>query len=137
MSIMKTHERAQVKDVGLRVGNLPTLGQHGLQIEVLITTEEGVIEQHTNALRLRVQPYARVEVGWAVLDNHYQRVGIRLAMAAGQQRWKQERDQAAKTKHDFIVRLIASTQHSALSLETVLVSSIDRAQPSDRMVSPP
>ena len=73
----------QVKDVGLRIGNLPAIGQPWLQLKVLIAANQRVEEQVVNALGLRIDSNPRIEIGGAALDDHYQRVGDGLARAGG------------------------------------------------------
>ncbi len=101
-SIVEAHALPQMEDIGQRIGNLPALGQHRLQIEVLIAAEKRIEDQHINALGLRVQPHARIEIRWAALDDHDQGVGVGAARATSQKQGKYERGQTAKTEHAFI-----------------------------------
>ena len=81
---MKAHPVAQMKDVGQWIGDFPTLGKPWLQIEVFVAADQRVEKQFVNSLRLRIHSHAGIEVGGAALDDHYQRVGIGLARAAGE-----------------------------------------------------
>ena len=73
---MKGHTVMQMEDVGKRIGNLPTLGQSRLNVEVLVARQQRVEDKLVNALRLRIEAHPRIKVGGTALDNHYQRVGI-------------------------------------------------------------
>ena len=61
----------KVENVGQWIGNLPTLCQPGLNIEVLVAREKGVEEKLVNAFRLPVDPNSRVEIRWAAFNNHH------------------------------------------------------------------
>ncbi len=91
LAVVKPNAMMQMEDVGLRIGNLPTFGQPRLQVEVLVAADERIEEQFVNALRLRVNPDTRIEIGGAALDDHHQRVGVGLMRAAGEN--KQRRTQ--------------------------------------------
>ena len=88
-SIMKLHAVMQMKDVGERIGNLPALGQSGRDIQIVAAREQVVEDQIVDALRLRVDSHARIEIRRARFDQHHQRVGIGLA-GAGEQRYRSE-----------------------------------------------
>jgi hypothetical protein len=75
----------QMENVGQRIGNLPTLCQTGLNVEMLVASQQGVEDKFVNALRLAIDPNSRIEVRRAALDNHYQRVGI-VNLRAGEVR---------------------------------------------------
>src|SRR5690348_15568002 len=71
---MKSYSAPQVKHVCLRIGNVPPLRQPGLQVEMLVAVNQRVEKEFVNALRVRVDTDSRVEVGWAALDDHHQRL---------------------------------------------------------------
>ncbi len=79
LAIVKAHAVVQMKDVGQRIGNFPALRQPGLQVEVIVAADQGIEEQLVDALRLRVDADARIEVDGTALDDHDQRVGVGLA----------------------------------------------------------
>ena len=84
LAIVEANTVMQMKNVGLRIGDLPTLGQPWLQLEVIVAADQRVEEKLVDSLRLRIDADTGVEVGWAALDDHHQRVGIGFARAAEQ-----------------------------------------------------
>ena len=86
-----------MEDVSERVRDLPALGEAGLQIEMLVTLEERIEEQHVNALGKAIGTNAGIEVGRAALDDHDQGVAIRAMGAGGREREEQQRDCEART----------------------------------------
>ena len=74
-----------MKDVGERIGSLPSLGEHGLDVEVMIACQQRVEEQFVNALRLCIDTNPRIEVQRAALDDHHQGVRVGLVGAGTQQ----------------------------------------------------
>ena len=82
----------QMKNVGQRIGNLPALGQSGLNVEVLVARQQRVEEEFVDALRLPVDAHARIEIRGAALDDHDQRVGVGR-LRAGEKREDADADQ--------------------------------------------
>ena len=80
-AVVKLHAMVQVEDIGQRIGNVPALGQAGGDIEVVAAGQQVVEDEVVDALRLRVQTDARIEVGGAALDDHHQGVGVGFAGA--------------------------------------------------------
>ena len=75
----------QVEDISQRIWNLPSLRQPRLNIEVLVTRQQRIEEKFANALRLRVDPNARIKIRRAAFDNHHQRIE-RQRLGAGKKR---------------------------------------------------
>src|SRR6185369_316767 len=73
-----------MEDISQRIGNLPFLCQHGLQVEVLISAQQRIEQQLANTLRLRVNPNPWIEVRRTALDDHDGSVGIRLVSTSVQ-----------------------------------------------------
>ena len=104
LSVVKANAVMQVKDVGLRIGNLPAVGQPGLQVEMVVATNQRVEEQLVDAFRLGVHANPRIEVGGAALDDHDQRVGIGLAASSRQDRSPQRHRDTERTRRDTETR---------------------------------
>jgi hypothetical protein len=88
---MKLHTLMQMESVSERIGGLPTFGQTWRDVQVRIAGEQVIEDKVVNTLRLRIQTNPRIEIRRAALDDHHQRVGIRLA-AAGKKRKKREKN---------------------------------------------
>ena len=73
---MESYCVMQVEDVGKRVGSLPSFREAGLHIQVLVAREQRVEQQFADALRLRVESNAGIEIGGTAFDDHDQRVGV-------------------------------------------------------------
>src|SRR5579859_1984002 len=84
-SVMKVHARSQVEDISQPIGDLIALGQHGLQVKVLVAAKERVKDQHVNALGLRVNAGTRIEVCRAALDDHHQGARVGTSRTSGEQ----------------------------------------------------
>jgi hypothetical protein len=50
----------QMKDVGQRIRNLPTLRQSRLNTQVLVARTQVIEEQFVDAFRLRIQAYSGI-----------------------------------------------------------------------------
>jgi len=59
---------------------------------VLVAAEEGVIEQHANALGLAVYANTRIKICWTVLNDHDQSAGVGAVRTTGKKQQKQECD---------------------------------------------
>ena len=68
---MKAHPAPQMKYVSSRVRNLPAFGERRLQVEVLVTPQQGVEQQLVDALRLRIGPDAGIEIRGTAFDDHH------------------------------------------------------------------
>ena len=86
--IVKRDATMQMKDVGERIGNLPAFRQSGSHIQIVSARQQIVEDQVVNSFRLRVDPYPRIKIRWARVDDHDQRVGIGLG---GEQEKSRER----------------------------------------------
>ena len=82
--VVKLHTRTQMKNIGTRIGYVPAHCQLRLYVQVLIARQQIIKQQTVDALRLRIQPNSRIQIRRAALDNHDQRVRIRLRGAANQ-----------------------------------------------------
>ena len=91
-AVVKSYSVTQVKNVSERIGNLPALGQARRDIQIRAACEEIVENQAVDALRLRIDSHARVEIRRARFDHHHQSVGIRLRGAGGQEKRQRKRD---------------------------------------------
>ena len=80
-SVVKLHPVMQMKNVGQRIGNVPAFGQAGRDVQVGVAGEQVVEDEVVNALGLRVEANARIEVRRAALDDHDQSIGIGFAGA--------------------------------------------------------
>ena len=78
---MKLHAVVQMEDIGQRIGNIPAFGQAGGDVEMVVAGQQVVEDEVVDALGLRVQADAGIEVGRAALDDHHQGVGIGFAGA--------------------------------------------------------
>ena len=85
LSVVKANAVMQMKNVGLRIGNFPAVGQPGLQVKVIVAADQRIEEQIVDAFRLRVHADARIEIGGTALDDHDQRVGIGFAGAGSEE----------------------------------------------------
>ena len=75
---MELYAVVQMKNVGEGIGDLPTLGEAGGDIEIVTAGEEVVENEIVDALGLRVDSDAGIEIGGTGFDQHNQRVGIGL-----------------------------------------------------------
>jgi hypothetical protein len=60
-----------MKNVGPRVGNLPTLGEARMDVQVLVSSQEIVENEVINALGIRVESYPWIEIGRVVFNDHH------------------------------------------------------------------
>jgi len=75
-SIVKSYAAMQMENVGQGIRNLPTLGQSGLNIQMLVARQQRVEEEFTNALRLRINPDSRIEIRGTAFNDHHESVRI-------------------------------------------------------------
>jgi hypothetical protein len=75
---METNTMAQVKHVRKWVRNVPAECETRLYIEMLVTGEQVIEEKIVNALGIRVNSDAWIEVRRAALDDHDDFIGSRL-----------------------------------------------------------
>ena len=78
-----------MENVRLRIGYVPTRREGGLKVKVLVAFDEGIEDEIADALGLSVDADTRIKVVGTALDDHDQRVGVRLARTGAQR--KQER----------------------------------------------
>ena len=84
-AVVEADARAQMKNVGQRIGNLPACRHAGLQIEMLIATDKRIEDEHVNAFRPGIGANAWIEIRRSGLDDHHQRVGVGLARTCGEE----------------------------------------------------
>ena len=77
-TVVELYAMVQVKNVGEGIGNFPTFGKAGSDIEIFAAGEEVVEDEIVDALGLGVDSDAGIEICGAGLDQHDQRVGIGL-----------------------------------------------------------
>ena len=75
-AIVKFDVVAEVEDVGERIGDFPAFGESGRDVEMIVAIQQSVENKFVNSLGLRVDAYARIEIGGAALDDHDERVGV-------------------------------------------------------------
>src|SRR5579862_9463429 len=80
-AVVKLYPVMQMKNISERVGNIPALGQTGSDVQIGATGQQVVEDQVVDTFGLSVQTHARIEVGWAALNDHDQGVGVGLAGA--------------------------------------------------------
>ncbi len=83
--VMKLNPTMKMEDVGERIRNLPALRQSRRHIQILSARQQIVEDQVINPFRLRVDSHPRVKIRGTRLNNHDQRIGIRLCRT-GQRR---------------------------------------------------
>jgi hypothetical protein len=81
MPVVKLHALVQMKYISKRIGNVPSLSQARLNVQVLVAGAKVIEKQLVDALRLPIQPNSRIQVSGTVFDNHDQGVRIGLARA--------------------------------------------------------
>ena len=62
MAVVKVNPRSQMEYPRKRVGTVPRGSQPGLQVEVFVLSDQGVVDQCADAFGLRVGALAHVEV---------------------------------------------------------------------------
>ncbi len=80
----------QMKNVSQRIGNLPAIGESGCNIQIVSAGKQIVEDQVVDALRLRIEADARIQICGAGFDDHDERVGI----------WAWRRKTDSGSKHD-------------------------------------
>jgi hypothetical protein len=65
-----------MKNVCERIGRFPAVGESRRDFEMLGAREQRVEDEFIDALGLSVNPHARIEIRWATLDQHDQRVRV-------------------------------------------------------------
>src|ERR1700675_3375249 len=73
-AIMKSYPAMQMEDVRQSIGNLPAFGEPRLDVQMVVTREQGIEKKLAYALGLRIDSDARIEICRTALDNHDQRV---------------------------------------------------------------
>src|SRR5438445_448622 len=93
---MKSHVMSQMENVSDRIWHLPSLSERRLQVEMLIAPHQRIVEQLPDAFRLIVGADSRIQIRWAALNDHHQRVARWLAMAGSEKKDAAERAKDAR-----------------------------------------
>jgi hypothetical protein len=67
-----------MENIGKGVGNLPALGEVGLNVQMVVAGEQVVKDETIDPLRICIQPHSRIKVGGTALNHHHQGRRIRL-----------------------------------------------------------
>ena len=78
------HTRAQMKDVGQRIGNLPSLGQRRLQIEMFVAADKAIKKQLVDALGESVNANSWIEIQGTGFDDHRDRLRLGAGRRTGE-----------------------------------------------------
>src|SRR6266581_4698244 len=76
--IVEADTAAKMEDVGKRIGSRPGFGEVAVKIHLIVSLEQAAEEEPVDALGLGIGGEARIEVGWARLDQEGQRRRIAL-----------------------------------------------------------
>src|ERR1051326_3430957 len=101
---MKLYAVMKVEHISQWIGNVPAIGQLRLNIQMFVAGEQVIKDQVVNPLGLSIQSNPRIEVGWAIFNQHDERVviGFRAARKKRNHQQKQESQSHGRSRRAAI-----------------------------------